>query len=144
MFKIIVFFFLIWKNKNFNEKFDGIVYAVFISLGFAAVENIMYVVKHGVPTGIIRAFTAVPAHALFGVCMGYFLGEAKFSQNRKGMLLSFIVPVALHGFYDFIIMSQNNWLLLLFKPFMIFMLFLGLKRMKQHSDSSVFKDNSQA
>ncbi len=60
--KFLVLYLFFWRNKNFNEKFDGIVYAVFIALGFAGVENIMYVFKGGYGVGITRALTAVPAH----------------------------------------------------------------------------------
>ena len=141
LFKFIVFVAIIWRNKNFNERFDGIVYAVFISLGFAAVENVLYVVGNGLPTGILRAFTAVPAHALFGISMGYFLGLAKFSKQNKGlyMLLSLSVPIILHGLYDFILMSGKNWMLIFFIPLMIFMFIIGFKKMKKHSENSVFK-----
>ena len=66
-FKFLAFYLIIWRNVNFNEKFDGIVYAVFIALGFAGVENILYVAEGGVQVAITRAITAVPAHALFGV-----------------------------------------------------------------------------
>ena len=69
-------------NKEFNEPFDGIVYAVMVSMGFAALENVLYVFQHGVETGITRAFTAVPAHAAFAILMGYFMGKAKFSKNK--------------------------------------------------------------
>ncbi len=89
-------------HKEFNEPFDGIVYAVTISMGFAALENILYVLQFGLTTGLVRAFTAVPAHAIFGVLMGYFMGKAKFSNNR--ILLNFvglIVAVLFHGAYDF-------------------------------------------
>ena len=124
LFKFLAFFILIWRNKNFDERFDGIVYAVFISLGFAAVENIFYIIGHGLQTGLLRAFTAVPAHALFGISMGFFLGLAKFSKKKRGLyiLFSITIPILLHGFYDFIIMSQNKYLLFLFVPFLIFML----------------------
>jgi len=142
LFKFAMFMFFIWRNKNFNEKFDGIVYAVFISLGFACVENIMYVFQNGMPTGILRAFTAVPAHALFGISMGYCLGIAKFKQAGKTIVIlcGLLVPLILHGFYDFILMSQNTILLLFFVPFIIFMIILGLKKMKEHSQDSAFKN----
>lgn len=141
IFKYLVFIFLIWKNKNFNEKFDGIIYAVYISLGFAAIENIMYVIGNGMGTGILRAFTAVPAHAMFAITMGYFLAKAKF--NKKGrviyLFLSLAAPIMLHGFYDFIIMSQNEALMWIFFPFVIFMVILAMKQMKSLSDASRFK-----
>ena len=141
IFKYAVFFLIIWKNKNFNEKFDGIVYAVYISLGFAAIENIMYVLQNGIGTGIMRAFTAVPAHTMFGISMGYFLAWAKFRPEKRVLyiILSLLVPIVLHGFYDFIIMSQHKILLLFFIPFLIAMLIMAFKEMKHLSNKSRFK-----
>ncbi|MCD4793873.1 MAG: PrsW family intramembrane metalloprotease [Bacteroidales bacterium] len=141
LFKYLVFIIFIWSNKNFNEKFDGIIYATFISLGFAAVENIIYVFNSGIGTGLIRAFTAVPAHAIFGITMGYFLAWAKFNPSKRFIyiVLSIAVPIALHGFYDFILMSQHTTLLLLFIPYLIFMVIIGLRQMKHLSGISRFK-----
>src|SRR5512137_2600832 len=68
--KFLAFLFFFWNNRNFNEKFDGIVYSVYIALGFAGIENILYVYSGGYGVGLIRAITAVPAHALFGIVMG--------------------------------------------------------------------------
>lgn len=95
--------FLLYPNKNFNEPFDGIVYAVMVSMGFATLENVVYVFQYGFETGILRMFTAVPAHATFGVMMGYFLGKAKF-EHRMGLYYSFIALLAatiFHGAYDY-------------------------------------------
>ncbi len=140
-FKFLALYLLIWKNREFNERFDGIVYAVFVSLGFALVENFMYVFTYGESTGYTRALTAVPAHALFGVTMGYFFGQAKFRQTDK--LLNFtkalIYPVLLHGIYDFILMSQHPYLLLVFIPFIVYLWNAGFKKMKILSDGSRFK-----
>jgi RsiW-degrading membrane proteinase PrsW (M82 family) len=142
-FKFLALYLLIWKNKNFNEKFDGIVYAVFISLGFAAVENIMYVSRGGLDVALTRAITAVPAHALFGVRMGYFFGIARMYKElrRSHLILAFIYPFILHGIYDFILMTQINWLLLLFLPYLVFLYFVGFRKMKIISNSSIFKDD---
>jgi RsiW-degrading membrane proteinase PrsW (M82 family) len=141
-FKFLAFMIFIWRNKNFNEKFDGIVYASLVSLGFAAVENVLYVVQNGAPTGILRAFTAVPGHAIFGITMGFFLGLAKFDSVKKSIYLmsAFIVPFILHGVYDFILMSQQGLLLLLFIPYMIFLIIFAFKKMKSHSENSIFKN----
>ncbi|MCB2222339.1 MAG: PrsW family intramembrane metalloprotease [Bacteroidetes bacterium] len=140
-FKFVVLYLLIWMSREFNERFDGIVYAVFISLGFALVENIMYVYTYGESVGYTRAFTAVPAHALFGITMGYFFAQAKFHQIDK--LLNFskalIYPVILHGIYDFILMSQHPYLLLVFIPFILYLWRAGFKKMKILSDNSRFK-----
>jgi RsiW-degrading membrane proteinase PrsW (M82 family) len=143
-FKMLVFMIFIWRNKNFNEKFDGIVYAALISLGFAAVENVLYVFQNGMPTGILRAFTAVPGHAIFGITMGFFLGLAKFDKVKRGIYLmsAFMAPFFLHGVYDFILMSQQTILLLLFIPYLIFMFIFAWKRMKTHSENSVFKQQN--
>lgn len=95
--------FILYPNKNFNEPFDGIVYAVMVSMGFATLENVMYVFQFGFQTGILRMFTAVPAHATFGVMMGYFLGKGKF-KHRMGLYYSFIALLAatvFHGAYDY-------------------------------------------
>ena len=86
----------------FNEPFDGIVYAVMVSMGFAAVENVMYVLQGGVDVALIRAFSAVPAHATFGIIMGYFMGKAKFSNDRViWNIVGLLSAIVLHGAYDF-------------------------------------------
>jgi RsiW-degrading membrane proteinase PrsW (M82 family) len=135
-------YFLIWRNPNFNEKFDGIVYAVFVSLGFAAVENILYVFgsDNGMNTGLMRAFTAVPAHAMFGIMMGYRLGLARFIPSRRGFFLAMglLVPFLYHGIYDFILMSQKPGLVILFIPFVLFLLWRSVLRMRQLVESSFF------
>jgi len=140
LFKYIAVLILVWRSRHFNEKFDGIVYAVFVSLGFAAVENILYVVQQGAGTGLLRAFTSVPGHAIFGIVMGYYLGLAKFFPEKRSthMINAFFWPFMLHGIYDYILMSQYKYLLLIFIPFLIYMYIIGFKRMKKHSDSSRF------
>lgn len=139
-FKLLALYLLIWRSKEFNEKFDGIVYATFVSLGFAGIENILYIIEGGVSTGLVRAFTAVPAHALFGVGMGFFFGMAKFYPKRRKqhLYLSFILPFALHGFYDFILMSGVSWLLLLFIPFIVYMWIAGLRKLKTLNHTSYY------
>ncbi len=141
LFKFLFLFILIWRSREFNEKFDGIVYAVFVSLGFAAVENIMYVFQHGYGVALSRAITSVPAHFLFGVSMGYFFGMARFypRQKKKYLALSLLIPIALHGVYDFILMAESPILLIGFIPFIVWMWIFGMRRMKQLSDTSVFR-----
>ncbi|MCU4162845.1 PrsW family glutamic-type intramembrane protease [Carboxylicivirga caseinilyticus] len=142
-FKLTAVMLLVWRNKNFNERFDGIVYAVFVSLGFALIENIMYVLNtdNGIQTGLARAFTAVPAHAMFGVMMGYHLGLARFISKKQTyhLINAFFYPFLFHGIYDFILMSQNKWLLLTFAPLMVYLYIRIKKRLLQHSEDSVFK-----
>jgi RsiW-degrading membrane proteinase PrsW (M82 family) len=101
--KFIFVRFILYNNKNFNEPFDGIVYAVMVSMGFATFENILYVFQEGFLTGVLRMFTAVPAHAAFGVLMGYFLGKAKFIQRREFYFSVIALGTAtfFHGGYDY-------------------------------------------
>ena len=141
IFKFFALYLVIWKNKAFNEKFDGIVYAVFVSMGFATVENIMYVSGYGIATGFTRALTAVPGHALFGVAMGYYFGLARLSPKNKSknFLYALLIPIGLHGLYDFILMTQHQYLLLVFVPFLIYLWKAGFKKMKEHSDHSKFR-----
>jgi protease PrsW len=100
--KFIFVRWVLYPNKNFNEPFDGIVYSLTVSLGFAGLENILYVMDGGVETAVLRMFTAVPAHASFGVLMGYFLGKAKF-EHKKAHYAIYALGVAtlFHGAYDY-------------------------------------------
>lgn len=131
-FKFLVLYLLIRKNLAFNERFDGIVYAVFISLGFASVENVLYVYEGGLDVGLMRAFTAVPAHALFGVSMGYYFALSKFETESTDMNMfkAFAVPFVLHGIYDFILMTGHPYLLFAFIPFLIYLWWSGMKKIK--------------
>ena len=109
--KFIILYWIIWKSKFFDEQYDGIIYAVFVSLGFALVENIVYVFQHGMGVAFIRAILAVPGHGLFAVAMGYFISIAKFSKEgyqQKYLALSLLVPMLFHGTYDFILMYGNS------------------------------------
>lgn len=141
LFKFLALYLLVWKSPSFNEKFDGIVYAVFVSLGFAGVENVLYVMDGGMQTALTRALTAVPAHAIFGITMGYYLGIAHMYKELKGKYLgrALLIPILLHGIYDFILMVEVGWLLLLFVPYVIVLYIMGMKKIKVLSDASIFK-----
>jgi len=141
IFKFLALYLLIWKSPQFNEQFDGIVYAVFVSLGFATVENVMYVMEGGFHTAAVRAITAVPAHAIFGVTMGYYFGIARrYPELKKGYIRRALwVPIVLHGFYDFILMVDIAWLLMLFIPYVIYLYIAGGKKLKTLSEASIFK-----
>ncbi len=110
--KFLVLWLITWKNKHFDYSYDAIVYAVFVSLGFAAFENVGYVFSRGFGTAIIRMFTAVPGHACWAVLMGFFYSKAKYGQvtkNKKAyhwnFALAMLVPILLHGIYDGILMG---------------------------------------
>ena len=99
-----------YTNNDFDEPMDGIVYAVMISMGFATLENIMYVNSYGLQVGLLRMFTAIPAHAAFAVLMGYYAGKAKFAPKNKRTLLlvtGLSFAVLSHGLYDFFLLQQN-------------------------------------
>jgi RsiW-degrading membrane proteinase PrsW (M82 family) len=93
---------ILYNNVNFNEPFDGIVYSVMVGMGFATFENILYVLNDGISVGVMRMFTAVPAHATFAVLMGFYLGKAKF-DHKKGYYAFYALGVAtlFHGAYDY-------------------------------------------
>ena len=139
--KYIIVRFYAQKKNEFNEPFDGIVYAVMVSMGFAALENILYTYQYGFGVGVTRAFTAVPAHATFGVIMGYFMGKAKFSNNSiKLNLLGLLFATLFHGSYDF-------FLFINFIPGIYIGAFVSLligvilskKAISRHQNSSSFK-----
>lgn len=145
LFKYLIVLLLFFKSRNFNERFDGIVYAVSVSLGFAGIENIMYVFQHGMTTGLLRAFTAVPAHMIMGIVMGYYLGLARFIPLKRSiyLLLAFFMPVIIHGFYDFVLMSQHPALLAIFIPLMAFYWWIALRDIKKHQQDSAFNPQSE-
>ena len=94
---------IFYRDENFNEPFDGIVYAVSVSLGFAGLENILYISDGGLEVALLRMFTAVPAHATFAILMGYYLGKAKFEKQHeiRYMLMGLGAAVFFHGAYDY-------------------------------------------
>ncbi len=105
------------------------------------VENILYVTDGGMGVGITRAFTAIPAHALFGVLMGYQFGLARFYPKERAwrLFLALCIPILLHGIYDFILMSDHPYLLFAFIPYLIFLWLFGFRRIRQLSDRSIYR-----
>ena len=135
------FFFLYkktWKNVNFNYTFDGIVYAVTVSLGFAAIENIIYVFSYGLEIALTRALTAIPGHMSFAVFMGYFYSIAK-KQSVQGrnktfyLLASYLIAVALHTAYDAILMVESESTSLIYIAFIIVLYFVVYKKVQKAS-----------
>jgi len=143
--KWLIFYWLIRKAKDFDQYYDGILYAIFISMGFALVENIMYVYSYGMTTAIVRSIISVPGHMLFAIPMGYFLSISRFESGtsaRFHVFLSLAIPILLHGTFDFILMYSGAkgavnsglavLLLLAFVIFDIFMWRYGLRKIKEH------------
>ena len=131
-FKWFILFYAVYQHVEFDEPFDGIVYGVAVSLGFATVENIFYLLANGIEHAVNRALLPVSSHALFGVIMGFYIGKAKFTEGMKvkWVILSLLLPFLLHGSYDFILISQEHWLFIIF-PFMIFLWWFGLRKVKK-------------
>ena len=127
-----------YKSEEFDEVYDSIVYAVFVSLGFAMFENILYVLgNQSVLVGIFRGVLSVPGHACFALYMGYFLSIAKvYSKKgrkdleRRNLIFSIVVPTILHGIYDYCIMSGISILLLVFLVFIILLYVFSIRRLK--------------
>lgn len=130
-FKWFILFYAIYQHVELDEPFDGIVYGVAVSLGFATIENIFYLIANGIEHAMARALLPVSSHALFGVIMGFYLGKAKFTEGKKAkwVIISLLLPFILHGFYDYILISQENWLYIIL-PFMIFLWWFGLRKVK--------------
>ncbi|MFC4557405.1 glutamic-type intramembrane protease PrsW [Virgibacillus kekensis] len=131
-FKWFIFVYLIYNHTEFDAHYDGIVYAVSISLGFATVENLLYLLSHGIEYAFVRALFPVSSHALFGVIMGYHFGKAKIKEKHKkrNITLALLFPFLLHGSYDYILTTvTSEWLALLI-PFMILLWFMGIRRVK--------------
>jgi RsiW-degrading membrane proteinase PrsW (M82 family) len=107
--KLLVLLGYSYRHRSFNEPMDGIIYGVMASLGFATLENALYVMDGGLGTALMRAFTSVPSHATWGAVMGYFVGRARFAPaGRLGLIFSgFFTAVTLHGLYDFPLLSLD-------------------------------------
>ena len=162
--KWVILYLVTRNSKHFDSLFDGIVYAVFVSLGFAALENVLYAFGFGMGTTLTRAFTSIPGHMFFGVMMGYYyswwhaqkiaqnyerelrasgiIGGAR-SQFRPGTLLwrSLLYPVFLHGMYDFTCSMQTGWMILMFFAFLIILYVHSFRTVKEMSknDSKNYK-----
>ena len=141
--KFIMLWLLLRKNPYFDEKMDGIVYAVCVSLGFAAIEDIMYLFSNEetyLSVGIARAIFAVPGHFCFGILMGYYYSLAKFYPKTptKNKALILVAPIIVHGLYDSILFIINvtpaisGILLIIFLIFCHKMWKYGSKSIKEH------------
>ncbi len=121
--KWFVLYHLIYRHQSFDEPYDGIVYAVAVSLGFATLENIFYAFSSTTTfsTLLLRALLPVSGHALFGVIMGYYLGKAKFEQAKAKRYLwgSLLLPIVWHGLFDYILLVSKSYWTWIMVPFMI-------------------------
>lgn len=155
------------NNKNFNSLFDGVIYAVFVSLGFAALENVMYVFEYGWLNALMRALTSVPGHMFFGVLMGYYYSfwhVCKTAAQKEDMLkahgligknvrtisgsrylcLSLLMPVLSHGLYDYCCTLDSGLATVVFYGFLIFLYIYCFGKIKKMSRVDAMEDNFAA
>lgn len=139
--KMLVLRLRTWRNGNFNYTFDAVVYAVAVSLGFAALENVLYVVsKYSFGLALMRGILSVPGHAIDAVFMGYYYGLAKRGEcmgdlraKKFNMFMALLVPVATHGFYDFCLTMGNDYFIGVFLAFEVFITGYAIRKVRKLS-----------
>ncbi|MEM6271287.1 MAG: PrsW family glutamic-type intramembrane protease [Bacteroidota bacterium] len=132
-----------YRSRHFNEPYDGIMYCVAASLGFAAIENVGYVLQYGYETGLFRMFTAVPGHAMMGVIMGYFVGLGKYKtapeQRTAYTILGVFAAILVHGLYDFFLMWDQGYVAVLALVVLFVALVLSVRAVRLHRRISPFR-----
>ena len=131
-FKWLIIFIVILKHVEFDDPYDGILYGAAVSLGFATVENVLYLLSFGIDQALIRAILPVSSHALFGVVMGYYFGKGKFStttRSREFYALALFGPLVLHVCYNSIFLLEESFMYAML-PFMLFLWWFGLRKVK--------------
>lgn len=143
--KFLVLYFRTVKDPAFNCRFDGVVYGVFVSLGFAAAENIMYVAEYGLATGLLRAVTAIPGHACDGVFMGMWYGMSKFHMRRGNSeralycsVMTIAVPFLIHGAYDYIATGSTMRGALLFIAYIAVLFIVSWRTVKRSAANDMY------
>ena len=126
------------------RDWSGIIYSVFLSLGFATIENIIYILLEdpisAFKVGIIRSIISVPAHMMFGIIMGYYISKYKFTSSkikkRKYLALSIILPILLHGVFDFILMIPYRWSIIVFVVYIVYLWKSSLDKLDEYTNNS--------
>lgn len=133
--KFLVVMIFVYRHRHFDEVTDGILYTITVSLGFAAVENVLYVVGKPFNVALARALTAVPFHAVCSGVMGYYIGRAKFARvkrmERRLLLTGFSIAVLVHGVYNFLL-YLSPWFGALYSAVIIPVIYLTYKRLQWH------------
>lgn len=140
-FKFLFLYKITFKSPDFNFRFDGVVYAVFVSMGFAILENVLYVFQGGLGVAVTRALLALPLHAACGVYMGIAYGQQKVQSIYRPASFGAVaraclpVPILIHGFYDFCAFSAEEYpyFVFIFLAFVIAVFIITLKRIKKAS-----------
>jgi RsiW-degrading membrane proteinase PrsW (M82 family) len=138
-FKWFLLWVFVYQHATFARRYDGIVYGASLSLGFATLENVFYLIANGLETAFGRALLPVSSHALYGVIMGYYLGRAKVEEDKRVKHLTFSLsfPIILHGVYDFILLFFGMYFLVALIPFMFFLWWVALKKVKRANQLDV-------
>jgi protease PrsW len=134
--KLAVVLLFAWNNRNFNERFDGVIYTGAAAIGFAMAENVLYVLDLGLTVGILRAITSIPGHTFTGVLMGYYVGLAKFSVTKRernnNLATGFLIAFNLHALYNTLVLSDTAAAALMV-PLVVFYFIIGIKMLKKGS-----------
>lgn len=144
MLKFFLLYHIIFNHTEFDEPYDGIVYATAISLGFATLENVLYAFLQPATFGtlLVRALLPVSGHALFGVFMGYALGKAKFSTGKKAkyhLRMALLLPLFWHGLYDFMMLVVSSAWTWIAVPFMLLLWFRAIRSINRANAISPFR-----
>ena len=128
------------REKSYDEKLDGIMYSIFLSLGFATIENIIYVnyekLSSVFEVAFVRSFISIPAHLIFAITMGYYFSRYKFEKNtvkkRQELFLTFLIPILFHGIFDFILMLQYKWAIIVFIIYILVLAITNLNKLNKY------------
>ena len=131
--KWLVILAVILRHIEFDDPYDGVLYGAAVSLVFATVENIIYLLSFGIDQAFMRAILPVSSHALFGVVMGYYFGKGKFTSEgiqKNYIALALFAPIVLHIIYNSILMLEEYFMYAML-PFMLFLWWFALRKVKQ-------------
>lgn len=129
-----------WNNPAFNYVFDGVVYAVCVSLGFAGLENVLYISGFGMDVAVVRGLAAVPLHCICGVFMGHYYGLEKtyvvrgmVNEAKNAKLMGLLIPILIHGFYDFAASIGSDTFVYIWLVFVVVVDIIAIRSIKKYS-----------
>ena len=129
-----------WRNPAFNYVFDGVVYAVCVSLGFAGLENVLYIAGFGMDIAVMRGLAAVPLHCICGVFMGHYYGLEKtysvrgmINESKNARVMGLLIPILIHGFYDFAATIGNETFVYIWLVFVVVIDIIAIRSIKKYS-----------
>lgn len=126
---------IISRNRNYDYAYDGIVYAVSISLGFALVEGIYYGIENNITVTLVRSILTIPMHMSYGVFMGYYISKSRIQDKRKFYYcyMALLYPIFIHGTSDYMLSIFNEFSLIIYIIYSIIIYILGLKKINELS-----------